>query len=205
MIGSSTLRVQALDWRPMDANREDEQLMREYQRGDSAAFERLYARHKGGVYRFFLRQCDNHETAEELYQDVWIKLINARKSYKNGAKFTTWLYTIARNHLVDHYRKQAHRNSVSADQDQVDASAAPDNWQPDNEFERKRLGRALKTAVNNLPREQAEVFLMKQESGLSAPEIAKVQGITLEAAKSRYRYATRKLRAQLEQQRYEHE
>ena len=82
----------------------DEDLMLAYAAGDAAAFDALYARHKGGAYRFVLRGCGHAGVADELFQDVWMNVIRARASYVPSAKFTTWLYRIARNRLIDHRR-----------------------------------------------------------------------------------------------------
>jgi len=166
------LTGETLDWHPMDANLSDENLMQNYAAGDQHAFEELYTRHKGAVFRYFLRQCSDQGTAEELYQDVWVKLINAKGSYKPEAKFTTWLFTLAHNHLVDWYRKQGRKLDKVSANDEVPEVTAHENWQPENELERKRLGKALTEAVANLPPEQSEVFLMHQEGGLTVKEIA---------------------------------
>ena len=83
----------------------DEDLMLMYRDGDASAFEILYRRHKGPVYRFILRRCGNTGVAEELFQDVWVKLIQARERYAVSARFTTYLYRIAHNRLIDHFRK----------------------------------------------------------------------------------------------------
>ena len=82
----------------------DEDLMLSYAAGDAAAFDALYARHKGGVYRYLVRQCAHAGTADELFQDVWMNVIRVRTSYEPTAKFTTWLYRIAHNRLIDHWR-----------------------------------------------------------------------------------------------------
>jgi len=78
----------------------DETLMLRYRNGDAGAFGRLYARHKGSLYRYLLRQCGQPTVAEELFQDVWLKLIAARSGYAVQARFATWLYRIAHNRLV---------------------------------------------------------------------------------------------------------
>lgn len=182
----------------MDANLSDEQLMQNYAAGDEHAFEHLYSRHKGAVYRYFLRQCSDQGTAEELYQDVWVKLINAKDRYKDDAKFTTWLFSIAHNHLVDWYRKQGRKLDDVSSSDDMPEPEAQANWQPDNNFERRRLAKVLTEAVAALPAEQSEVFLLNQEGGLTVKEIAGILNISHEAAKSRYRYATKKLRQRLE-------
>jgi RNA polymerase sigma-70 factor (ECF subfamily) len=82
----------------------DEDLMLAYGAGDAGAFDTLYARHKGGVYRYILRQCRNAGIADELFQDVWMSAIRVRASYAPTARFTTWIYTLAHNRIVDHWR-----------------------------------------------------------------------------------------------------
>src|ERR1043166_287973 len=85
----------------------DEQLMLAYGDGDAGAFDTLYARHRGALFRYVLRGVKARAVAEELYQEIWILVIEARKRYAPSARFTTWLYTIAHNRLVDHWRKRA--------------------------------------------------------------------------------------------------
>src|SRR5258706_13772906 len=85
----------------------DEQLMLAYREGDAGAFELLYKRHKGALFRFVLRSIRDRATAEELYQEIWMRAIEARARYEVQAKFTTWLYTIAHHRTVDHCRKRA--------------------------------------------------------------------------------------------------
>src|SRR4051794_334243 len=82
----------------------DEQLMLAYARGDAAAFEVLYSRHKGPLYRFVLRSVKARGEAEELFQEIWMRVVEAASRYAPQAKFTTWLYTVAHNRLVDHWR-----------------------------------------------------------------------------------------------------
>lgn len=176
-----------------EQNISDEQLMLDYAKGDNNAFDQLYARHKGGVYRYFLRQCSDQQQAEELFQDVWTRLINARKSYKSEARFTTWLYTLAHNRLVDWYRKQGKILAafpVGADNE----AEADSSWQPENDLQRQRLANCLHQAIAALPEDQREVFMLKQEAGLTISEIAAVTDTDNEACKSRYRYAIKKLR-----------
>src|SRR5512143_3186100 len=95
----------------------DEALMQAYATGDAAAFDALYALHKGGVYRYLLRHCGNAGTADELFQDVWMNVIRARTAYVPSARFTTWLYRIAHHRLVDHWRARGAVELVTADPD----------------------------------------------------------------------------------------
>src|ERR1700693_3877138 len=105
---------------PASAATSDEDLMLAYAAGDAAAFDALYSRHKGGVYRYLLRQCRQPGIADELFQDVWMNLIRARASYAPTAKFTTWLYRLPHNPLIGHYRSSGDFTLVSVD-DEVHA------------------------------------------------------------------------------------
>ena len=177
----------------------DEELMQRYRDGDARAFEQLYARHKGPVYRYVLRQCGVAALAEELFQDVWMNLIKARERYEVRAKFTTWLYTLAHHRIIDHYRRQAAGVPISYDDDPDDTPliekvADSELKQPDNEFERRRQAQKLLELLGALPEAQREAFLLREESGLSLEEIATVTGVNAETAKSRLRYALAKLR-----------
>jgi RNA polymerase sigma-70 factor, ECF subfamily len=172
-------------------NDKDGQLMLAYAKGDSSAFERLYRKHKDALYRFFLRQSGNQALAEELYQEVWLRVIKARDSYEQKAKFTTWLYRIAHNILIDHYRKPQTEKD-----DEFEAESIPDNAANDPEVilsGQEKIQR-FRTQLENLPKEQLEVFLLKEEAGLSLEEIALTVGESKETVKSRLRYAIKKLR-----------
>ena len=186
---------------PAPAATTDEDLMLAYAAGDAAAFDALYARHKGGVYRYLLRQCRQGGVADELFQDVWMNLIRARASYAPTAKFTTWLYRLAHNRLIDHYRTSAHLTLVSADDEaHVDAIAALPGVrgdEPQVRAENRELGERLRAAVAALPPAQREAFLLQQEGGLSLAEIAELTGVGTETVKSRLRYALAKLRGDL--------
>src|SRR5437764_7756333 len=95
----------------------DEDLMLAYAAGDAAAFDALYTRHKGGVYRYMLRHCGERAIADELFQEVWMNVIRARDSYAPTALFTTWLYRIAHNRIVDHWRARGVNQEVAVDDD----------------------------------------------------------------------------------------
>ncbi len=172
-----------------------------YASGDAAAFDALYARHKGGVYRYLLRQCRQAGVAADLFQDVWMNLIRARSSYAPTAKFTTWLYRLAHNRLIDHYRASGHLTLVSADdeahQDAVAAIPAARSDEPQSRAENRELSERLRAALAALPPAQREAFLLQQEGGLSLAEIAELTDVGTETVKSRLRYAVGKLRAEL--------
>ena len=168
-----------------------------YRAGDAAAFDALYARHRGGVFRYLRRQAGNAAVAEELFQDVWMRLIDARARYEPQAKFTTWLYTIAHNRLMDHFRSGKRAALVSYD-DEDDPPPEPvaDTPRPDETLARKQDAARLLAAIDALPAAQREAFVLQQEGSLSVEEIAAATGVNRETAKSRLRYAMAKLRAQ---------
>lgn len=182
----------------MSDSASDEQLMQHYRDGDARAFEQLYARHKGPLYRYLLRQCGVAAVTEELFQDVWMKLIGARHSYEVRAKFTTWLYHLAHNRLIDHYRRQSSGLPLSFDDDPdeslIEQVADSELHQPDNELARRRQAQQLLALLQELPEAQREAFLLREESGLSLEEIAEATGVSRETAKSRLRYALARLR-----------
>ena len=179
----------------------DEDLMLSYAAGDAVAFEALYARHKGGVYRYLVRHCGNAGTADELFQDVWMNVIRVRASYTPTAKFTTWLYRIAHNRLIDHWRATGRVELVSAgvddDDDPLDAIPGPRNDEPDVRAGAREIGARIRQALAALPAAQREAFLLHQEGGLELSEIAELTGAGIETVKSRIRYAQAKLRVEL--------
>lgn len=185
----------------MSAKDSDEELMLAYGKGKAKAFDILYMRHKGGLYRYFLRQCGDSGVAEELYQDVWMNVIRTRERYEVRAKFTTWLYRMAHNRLIDHYRRHANRVLASFDDEEggVEELAARTHEEPENQLVRQRKVQVLGDLIAQLPEAQREAFLLKEEGGLSLEEIAEATGVKREAAKSRLRYAVAKLRHGLQE------
>ncbi len=175
---------------------DDSALMLRYQDGDMAAFETLYRRHNDPLYRYLLRLCRNRDTAEDLFQDVWGKIVKARSSYRPTAKFTTFLYRVAHNCFIDHVRRN--KRHVGAGGPDVDLQPHPGETletTTDRSLARQRLGAALPA----LPVEQRDVFLLHEEAGLSLDEIAFVTGSNRETAKSRLRYARNKLLAAIDE------
>jgi RNA polymerase sigma-70 factor (ECF subfamily) len=180
----------------MDAAPPDEELMLRFGGGDAAAFDALYARHRGGVFRYLLRQCGERATAEELFQDIWMNLVQARSRYRVEAKFTTYLYTLAHNRLMDHFRRRKGQDLVSVDQNEDDPIELPASatLQPERMAESREQAARLLSLVEALPAAQREAFLLQQEGDLSLDQIADVTGSNREAVKSRLRYALSKLR-----------
>jgi RNA polymerase sigma-70 factor (ECF subfamily) len=186
----------------MDDARSDEALMLGYRDGDAGAFDLLYARHKGSLYRYLLRQCRIAAVAEELFQDVWMNLIRARNRYEPRAKFTTFLFSVAHNRLIDYYRRQAAGVPISYDDDPddplLDRLAASEQAQPDAQADLRAQAQRLLALIAELPEAQREALLLREEGALSVEEIAQATGVNVETAKSRLRYAVAKLRRGME-------
>jgi len=175
---------------------DDRALMLRYQDGDVTAFEALYRRHNDPLYRYLLRLCRHRDTAEDIFQDVWGKIVKARASYRPTAKFTTFLYRVAHNCFVDHVR----RNKRHADSFELDAELhSHPGEQPENSTERGLAKERLSKALMDLPDEQRDTFLLHEEAGLNLDQIAFVTGSKRETAKSRLRYAMSKLRAAIDE------
>ena len=182
----------------------DEALMQAYAAGRAAAFDSLYARHKGGMYRYLLRHCGNAGIAEEMFQDVWMNAIRARDRYVPTAKFTTWLYTLAHHRLVDHWRASGQAKFASIDDDgdegtraAVEALPASRRDEPEARIDTRQVREQLHAALATLPAVQRDAFLLQQEGGLSLAEIGNLTGVGVETVKSRLRYAVAKLRGEL--------
>jgi len=166
-----------------------------YGAGDADAFEVLYQRYKTPLYRFIVRQCDR-QLVDELFQDIWLKVINGRKRYQVTARFKTWLYHLARNRLIDQYRRLSIR-SINEDADSLDNTENVSVARPDNDLQTQTQYGVLLQAIAELPMDQKQAFLLREEAGLSVEQIAQTCGVSFETAKSRLRYAVKKLRIKL--------
>ncbi len=176
----------------------DEELMLAYGVGDAGAFEMLYSRHRGPLFRFLLHQVREHGTAEELYQDVWQRVITARQRYRPEARFSTWLFQIAHNRLTDHWRALQHRPPAPADASER-AEREMDPQTPEHQLSAFEQRRRLQLALQDLPADQREVVVLRLEQELTLEQIGEITGVGRETVKSRLRYALDKLRQRLEQ------
>ena len=169
---------------------DDETLMMNYRDGTAAAFDVLYTRHKGGLYRYVLRHLNNQpDIANELFQDIWMKLVNARLKYQPTAKFSTYLYHMAHNRLIDYWRSEKHQKNLLEYEDIAESESA----EPHIDLHNKQMQKQIKQAISQLPEEQRSALLLKEEASLSLQEIAEVTGVNRETVKSRLRYAVKRL------------
>jgi RNA polymerase sigma-70 factor (ECF subfamily) len=181
----------------MLAHHTDEELMLAYARGDLSAFDALYARQRGMLYRYILRGVRERAVADELFQETWSRAIAARARYRVDAKFSTWLVQIAHNLIVDQYRRERPQADAEETETVLSLLDAPEHERPEQvlgEFEQRRR---LQIALEALPDEQREAFVLRVESGLGLAEIAEVTGAGQETVKSRLRYAFAKIREKL--------
>ena len=185
----------------------DEKLMARFQTGDMRAFEALLVRHRRPIFAFILRFANNRDTAEELLQDVFLRVVHKAQTFERRSKFTTWLYTIARNLCIDHLRKMRHRKTASLDQPIasgeeggmtiLDKVSSTDTG-PEAKTHDHRLRQHIAQAIAKLSDEQREVFMMREESGLQFDQIAEIVGAPVNTVKSRMRYALQNLKATLQ-------
>lgn len=182
--------------RRMAVPADDSALMLRYgSDGDVAAFETLYRRHKDALYRYLLRLANNRDTAADLFQEVWARIIKARRRYRASAKFSTYLYRVAHNTFIDHLRRNKRYGSGPGD----DPDRRPGTGESPDELTERALARErLLEALESLPFEQRDAFLLHEEGGLGLDDIAAVTGVPRETAKSRLRYAVAKLRTALQ-------
>lgn len=183
----------------------DETLMLRYQQGDRSAFAVLVRRHQQPLYNFALRQVRVPQVAEDVVQETFVRVVQNAADFKHEARFTTWVYTITRNLCIDQLRKRALRKHPSLDESRGEEGDGPtlgeQTADPRASVEREATGTELKEriarAVDKLPDEQREVFLMREISNLPFKEIAEITGVPENTVKSRMRYALERLQEAL--------
>jgi RNA polymerase sigma factor (sigma-70 family) len=186
-----------------EAAESDEVLMSRYAGGDTAAFECLYRRHETRTWRYIERNVGNRATADELMQEVWFAVARQALRYQPSARFTTWLFTIAHNRIIDWVRKSRPQTSLESLHHEggsvaMQLTADPGSGPLAAAVAHEQSG-ALARALAELPDEQRDAFLMRMEGDLSVEEIAAITGVSFETSKSRLRYARMKLRDLLQE------
>jgi RNA polymerase sigma factor (sigma-70 family) len=185
-----------------DANEANDQaLMRQFADGNARAFEILYDRHEKPLWRFVLRSVHEPAIADDISQEVWFAVARSASTYQASAKFRTWLFTMARNRVIDWSRGKRNVQSIDEEGDNGEPAfaelAADSRLGPLRQLESKSLARELIEAVEALPADQREAFLLQAEADMSVEEIAQATQVSFETAKSRLRYARAKLKSLL--------
>jgi RNA polymerase sigma-70 factor, ECF subfamily len=182
----------------------DEACMARYQQGDAAAFRELYARYRDRLHRYTLRLATRSSEAEEVFQEVWLAVIRSKDNFRPTVSFAAWLFSIAHRRAADRWRSlgrhapDARQPVNEEDIDPAELHAFAVHETPEYNAHNERLRHALLEAVQQLPLPQREAFLLRAEGDLSLEDIATVTGVARETAKSRLRYAQRRLREALE-------
>ncbi len=180
------------------SNETDEALMLAFARGNMNAFEQVYDRHETGVWRFVFRSVQNQAVADDLVQELWFAVARTAASYEPTAKFKTWLFTMARNRVIDHARTAKNHTSIDAENDDGESMfsdlAADSRLGPLRQVTSREQAKALLAAIEQLPPDQREAFLLQAEGDMSVDDIAAATGVSFETAKSRLRYARNKLK-----------
>lgn len=182
----------------------DESCMLRFKEGKAGAFEVLLKRHSDGLYNFLYRQLTHKESADEAFQEVCMRIIASAKGYEPSAKFSTWIYTIARNYLIDQRRRDRSRKSVMMDTRETGGHHAGETLVEERETDRglnpessasaRDLTERLEAALEKINEDQREVFLLREVEGLPFAEIAYIVHGSVNTVKSRMRYALRALR-----------
>lgn len=183
----------------------DEELLARFRSGDDAAFEEIFRRWRGRIYRIILRFLRDRHATEDAVQDLFLKVVSAPERFEARSRFSTWLHAVARNLCIDLLRKQRYRRCSSLDvparensnggsgiplSEQVPSSQPSPEVQAGRNLERLRL----LSAIARLPDEQRVVFLLRETAGLSFQDIATIMRAPLNTTKSRMRYALINLR-----------
>jgi RNA polymerase sigma factor (sigma-70 family) len=176
----------------------DEMLMQQFAHGNTESFATLYDRHERGVWRFVLRSVRAPEMADDVTQELWFAVAQSAARYEPTAKFKTWLFTMARNRVIDLSRTQKNHASIDEEDEEGNAMfselAAESRLGPLRQLQSGEEVRALLRAVEALPTDQREAFLLQADGDMSVEEIAAATGVSFETAKSRLRYARTKLK-----------
>lgn len=183
--------------------------MQRYQGGDRSVFPELVRRHKTPVYNFILRQVRSPSAAEDLTQDTFVRVVQNASDFRHSSRFSTWVYTIARNLCIDHLRKMSLRRHPSLDQptaqdggeDGPTLGERTRDAHPKATVDRAviagELGVRIQSAVEELPSDQREVFLMREVGNVPFKDIAEIVGVSENTIKSRMRYALERLQKTL--------
>lgn len=166
---------------------DDDRHVRAYRKGDIRGFQALYDKYERRVYGYLLRNCGSVDDAAELFQEVWLRVVSRIDQYETRGRFRQWLITCAHNVMVDHHRRARPQSSDTPREQAVEERP-----------ERLEIGERIEAALATLPFEQRQAFHLRQVFDCSLEDIATIQDCTREAAKSRLRYAYKKLRTELE-------
>lgn len=180
----------------------DAELIQAFKKGDAAALDELVSRYKGPLYAYLLRLARDRDAADDILQEVFVKVIKKLGAYREEDRFPAWLYTVAHHAVMDHFRAGTRRREDSlfdADGDERPLADTPAAREPSPEdaFASAERAGALEAAFGKLSPEQREVFLLRHYSELSFREIAGILKVPIGTVLARMSRALAKMRAEL--------
>ena len=187
----------------------DRELIQRYRKGDIEAFDILIKRYEKPLFNFIYRLIGNKATAEDIFQEVFLRAIKGIVRYRHQRKFSSWLYRIAHNLVIDTVRKEEREKVISLETKVKESKGEslllkdviPDKrCLPHRHLEREELRKRLEEALESLPFEQRQVFILREHSQLPFKEIASLLNCSLNTALGRMRYALKNLRKQLREE-----
>lgn len=179
------------------ADFDDAQLVRMYNRGDENALESLIRRHKDRLFMFIVSKVRNHDLAEDIFQDTFLKIINTIKTsrYSEEGKFIQWAMRIAHNLVIDHFRREKKQRSVSKiGEFDIVANIKDDALNVEAQIIKNQIESKATSLLEYLPTEQREVLEMRIYADMSFKDIADQTGVSINTALGRMRYALMNLR-----------
>lgn len=177
----------------------DEKLMLDVGKGDLEAFAALYERYHKRLFHFILRFVKERALAEDILQETFLRLLKGKKRFRKNSRFSTYLFTIARNLCLDTL-KSRERKHVFVSQENHIEKAAEKSKGPDEILEETETRKVIQNAIQTLPLDQIEVLVLSKYSGLSYDEIARIVGSTTAAVKQKAYRAMLSLKQKLKNQ-----
>ncbi|PRY95976.1 RNA polymerase sigma-70 factor (ECF subfamily) [Marinilabilia salmonicolor] len=181
----------------------DEELVKKFISGDSRCIDLLIERHHQRIYSFIFLMVRQRDLAEDIFQDVFVKVIHSLKSgkYAENGRFTSWVMRIAHNLIIDHFRKQKNQQMVSNDQHSFDLfnNARFSDQTIEDQMVHDQLISEVAALVEMLPESQKEVIRLRHYFGLSFKEIAEETNVSINTALGRMRYALINMRKMMEE------
>jgi RNA polymerase sigma-70 factor (ECF subfamily) len=175
---------------------DDQQLVALYQQGDNKAFEVLLLRHKSKIFRFIYLKVKDHELANDLFQEVFVKIINTLRlgNYNEEGKFLPWAMRISHNLVIDHFRRsKKHKfvsESTSKNEDfNIFSVLHDEELNTLQKMSKTELETQIVALVDLLPKAQRDIVYMRTFQDLSFKEIAELENISINTALGRMRYA----------------
>ncbi|MDD3375472.1 MAG: sigma-70 family RNA polymerase sigma factor [Candidatus Omnitrophica bacterium] len=182
-------------------NRTDEQLMLDYQEGQKEALEVIFVRYKKPIFNYALRILKERAEAEDIISEIFLMLFVKKDSYRPEGKFSTWLYTVARNTCISRIRKKSRLFSFwirSKETNDFEQRDIPDvTFSPERLSEEKETSSFVQMAVNSLPLSQREVIILREYHNMSYEEISQIMQCSLEKVKILIFRARQRLRKKL--------